>query len=81
MELKIIGEPTIDFWSDLQKLAVKHKIAIMTSQQKKSSPCMKEVAESFKKVFKSELKVVVRAKPNRIGYTKNRPRFEGGEKE
>jgi predicted SprT family Zn-dependent metalloprotease len=37
MELKIIGETGLDFFTDLQKLAMKHKIAIMTSQQKKES--------------------------------------------
>ena len=35
MDLKIIGEPNIDFFTDLQKLATKHNIAIMTAQQKK----------------------------------------------
>ena len=35
MDLKIIGEPSIDFFADLQKLAIKHNVAIMTAQQKK----------------------------------------------
>lgn len=35
MKLEIIGEPNLDFYSDLQKLAIKHKVAIMTMQQKK----------------------------------------------
>ena len=35
MELKIIGETNNDFFSDLQKLAIKHNIAIVTAIQNK----------------------------------------------
>lgn len=74
MKLEIIGEPNLDFYSDLQKLAIKYKVAIMTMQQKKKKSflSMKEVAESFKTFLKCNNlvsvkipKVVVRAKPHR----------------
>ena len=37
MELKIIGDVNMDFFADLKNLAMKHKVGIVTGQQKKES--------------------------------------------